>query len=366
MSKSSKPYAALIWGVILILLFTSCSALSAQGLYKDNPQPTPCPGGNCNLARVTSQPAASTNSQVMNLVVPSAVPTHGQPVTQAQQPTPAPVAAAGSAGVPNFSHVIIIIMENEEYSSVIDNVLMPNLNKWAKQYTLLSQYYAVTHPSLPNYIALTSGDTHNIKSDCTNCFLNSQSLPDLIEASGRTWKAYMEDMPSPCFIGDQGLYAQKHDPFIYYNSIRNNQQRCQNIVPMTQLASDLSNNQLPNYSWISPNLCNSGHNCKLDTVDSWLGNVVPMIMKSPAFDKNSLLVLTFDEGDSKSSCCGLPKSAGGQIVTVLISPLVKTNFEDRTPYDHYSLVKTIAAAWGLEPLGHAADPKTPLILAPWK
>ncbi len=148
---------------------------------------------------------------------------------------------------------------------------MPLLNALANQNVLLSNYFAVTHPSLPNYIALMSGSTQDITSDCTNCFVNQPNLADLIEASGRTWKAYLESMPSPCFVGDSGTYAQKHDPLIYFNSIRLNAARCdRSILPLTSLDSDLANNQLPNFSFIMPDLCNSGHDCSAGMADKWV------------------------------------------------------------------------------------------------
>src|SRR4029079_19173225 len=135
-----------------------------------------------------------------------------------------------------------------------------------------------THPSLPNYIALTSGDTFGISSNCTSCFLNKPNITDQVEAASKSWKAYMESMPSPCFIGDSGsIYRQKHNPFIYYDAIRTNPARCNRIVPCTQFASDIQSGALPNYVWITPNMCNSGHDCGIDKADGWLKQSVPQI-----------------------------------------------------------------------------------------
>ena len=290
--------------------------------------------------------------------------------TNAPLPTniPQPVSTGVSGKVPEFSHVIVIILENEEAGNIIGNSDMPYLNKLAQQYATLTNYYAVTHPSLPNYIAMTSGDTQGITSDCTNCFVNQTNLMDLIEKSGRTWKAYMEDMPAACTLGNVGQYAQKHNPFVYYDDIRTNAARCQqNDVPYTQFESDLKNNQLPAFSWITPNMCNDAHSCPVATADQWLGPVVDNILHSKAFDQNSLLVITFDEGTTAVGCCGLPSKAGGKIVTLLVSKLVKPGFQDETPYTHYSLLKTIETSWGLQPmLGHAGDAGTTLISSPWE
>ncbi|HMD88039.1 MAG TPA: alkaline phosphatase family protein [Anaerolineaceae bacterium] len=288
------------------------------------------------------------------------------------EPSPAvtsPRASPGVSGkVPVFSHVIVIILENEEASNIIGNSSMPSLNYLAQSYAVLTNYYAVSHPSLPNYIALTSGDTQGISSDCTDCFVNQTNLMDLIEKSGRTWKAYMEDMPGPCALGNSGKYAQKHNPFVYYDDIRTSTTRCQqNDVPFSQFASDLQNKQLPAFAWITPNLCNDAHDCPVATADQWLAQVVDALLSSPAFDQNSLLVITFDEGTTTASCCGLPPIAGGKIATILISRLIKPGFQDATPYSHYSLLKTIETSWGLQPLlGHSADSGTNIISAPWK
>jgi phospholipase C len=271
--------------------------------------------------------------------------------------------------VPAFSHVVVIVAENKEFEDVIGSAKMPNFNRWAGQYALLTQYYAVTHPSLPNYLAMISGDFFGIRSDCTDCYIRGKSLPDLLETAGRTWKTYQEGLPEPGFTGSgSGRYAQKHNPFVYFEAIRSDPERCRrSVVPLDSLAADLEQGRLPDFSFIMPDLCNSSHDCGIEVTDAWLGRVVNSIMESPSFDRTSLIVLTFDEGTTARSCCGSPPlAAGGRIATLLISPLVKTGFRDETPYSHYSLLKTIAAAWGLEELRHAADPAVNLISLPFQ
>ena len=108
------------------------------------------------------------------------------------------------------------------------------------------------------------------------------------------------------------------------------------------------------------------HDCDLSKTDEWLGTTIDQIQSSSAYDQTTLIVVVFDEGTSHGSCCGLGKSAGGHVAALLISKAVKSGFQDDTPYSHYSLLKTIEAAWGLPELGHAADAETSLILAPWK
>jgi phosphatidylinositol-3-phosphatase len=260
------------------------------------------------------------------------------------------------------------MFENKEFGSVIGNPLMPNYNKLAREYTLLTQYYAVRHPSLPNYIALIGGDTFGIDVNCNDCFINAPSLPDYIEASGRTWKTYQEDMPEPCFLGDKVNYVQKHNPFIYFDPIRLDATRCErSIVPLTALQTDIEAGSLPNFLFIKPNLCNDSHDCTLDISDAWLTNLLGNLV--PALDATGdsyFIAMLFEEGQGNHSCCGLPLEAGGRVPVVIYSPLVKNGFEDSTPYTHYSLLKTIAKSWGLPYLGHAAEDSHVLIIEPWK
>jgi hypothetical protein len=278
-------------------------------------------------------------------------------------------AASPSGAVPKFSHVVIVIIENKESGEVLGNRRMPIFNGWAGQYALLTRYYAITHPSLPNYLALVGGDFFGIQSDCLDCFVKGRSLPDLLDDRGRSWKAYVEGLPAAGFLGtSSGRYAMKHNPFVYFEAIRKDPARLnRSVVPLTELPGDLAKNGLPDYSFIIPDMCDSSHDCDVDVTDAWLGRIVGPILQSPAFDADSLLVLTFDEGTTDQACCGWPPLArGGRIATVLISPLVRPGYRDPTPYSHYSLLKTILSAWGLDDLGHTADPAVSLILAPWK
>ncbi len=292
------------------------------------------------------------------------------PIGPTQRPVTHPLATPTQntgGSIPNFDHIILIVLENRDFASAMDSNSMPNLEALAQKNVLLSNYFAASHPSLPNYIALVSGSTQNITSDCRDCFVNQPNLADEIQASGRTWKAYLESMPSPCFVGDATQYAQKHNPLLYFDSIRLNTTRCNySIVPLTQLDSDLSAKQLPNFSFIMPNLCNSGHDCSAATADKWMGDMVAKLQASPVLGQNSLIIITFDEANSKdkASCCGLGKG-GGKVATVLISPLAKAGFTDTTAYSHYSLLKTILTAWNLPGLGKTDNSTIEPIIAPW-
>ena len=332
------------------------------------------------LMACTTSPAPEDISATA-AAVPQGIPssTPGQAATSTDTPTPRPSltppatltpvpSLTATPLVPNFAHIVVLVFENKEYGTVIGNGSMPNYNQYAQSYTLLNAFFAVSHPSLPNYLAMMGGDTFGITSDCTRCFVDAQSLPDLIEQAGLTWRTYQERMPQPCFVGDTLLYAQKHNPFIYFTPIREDTARCQtSIVPLTQLDADMAANALPNFVFITPDICNDAHDCPVSTADAWLGDIMPKLQNFlDASGQPYLIVLTWDEGQGDHSCCGLPEKAGGRIPVVLISPQVKTGFQDDTPYTHYSLLKTISAAWHLPYLGHAADPENVLITAPWK
>ena len=257
--------------------------------------------------------------------------------------------------IPAFSHVFIIVMENEAYEKILGNTTAaPYINSLAQRYAVAANYHGITHPSLPNYLALTAGDTFTITSDCTDCFVDHPNIVDQLEAAGKSWKAYMESMPSACFVGDSGkLYRQKHNPFIYYDNIRNNPARCNKIVPFSQFDADLQANALPNYVWITPNMCNDIHDCSLATGDAWLQTWVSKILASPAWQQDGALFLTFDESNhsDNTSCCTY--AFGGHVLTLVISPLARPAYQSQVAYDHYSLLRTIEESWGLPPLAHA-------------
>ena len=272
--------------------------------------------------------------------------------------------------IPVFDHVVVITLENKEFDTVIGNLFMPTYNRYARDYALLTEFYAVTHPSLPNYLAMIGGETFDIQENCQDCFINAPSLPDLIEASGRLWKTYQEDMHDPCGLGnqDEDEYVQKHNPFVYFDTIRLDQERCErSVVPFDVLQNDIDAGTLPNFIFITPNMCNNSHDCNLIVTDVWIAELLDRLV--PALDQegsNYLIVLNWDEGQGDGSCCGLAAQAGGRIPVVLISPLVQSHFKDSTPYTHYSLLKTISRSWDLPYLGHAEEDNTALILAPWK
>ncbi len=264
--------------------------------------------------------------------------------------------AAASTGSAAVAHIFVILMENHSASQIIGSPEAPFINRLARQYALAADYSALFHPSLPNYIALTSGSNQGITDDrsppTAGFAVDATNIADRIEASGRTWKAYAESMPSPGFASsDTSLYATRHVPFLYYKDILDNAARLKaHVVPLTQLAPDLASvSTTPDYAFITPNLCNDMHDCSVAVGDKWLSEIVPLILGSPAFTSTpSLLVVTWDEGTDSDN----------NVTTIVAGTAARQGYQSSTPYDHYSLLHTIEAVWGLQPLtandAHAA------------
>jgi hypothetical protein len=263
---------------------------------------------------------------------------------------------AGATGIPVFSHIFVVVLENKEAHRVLGSRQAPYLTQLANDYAVATRYYGVSHPSLPNYLAMVAGDTLGVTENCLGCFQSAPNLADQIEASGRTWRAYFQSMPRPCFVGNSrnGLYVQKHNPFIYFDSIRHDPVRCGQIVPLEQWATDLAAGDVADLVWIGPDLKDSTHDGSIAEGDRWLAATVPPILDSPAFQQDGLLVVTYDEGDTDDGCCGRERG-GGRIVTVIASPLGKRGFASDIPHNHFSLLRTIEDAWGLDHLERARD-----------
>lgn len=352
-----------------------------------------------------------------------------------------------------IKHVFLITLENEGYDETFGPLSKaPYLSKTlTAKGVLLPQYFGTGHASLGNYIAMISGQaaTNETRNDCQT-YANFQlrgvtadgqaigsgcvypntikSLPDQLKAAGKTWRAYMEDMgndpgreastcghpalntldgtqnaEAPSTIAPQGdQYATRHNPFAYFHSIIDSTDCAANVVNLDRLSQDLAwEGTTPNFVFITPNLCNDGHDspCKNDqpgglvSADRFLQNWVPMIMASPAYRQDGLLIINFDEGDYSvthsssggpvitfkgDTCCNeqpgpnlglFPQTStigsytlvfqnfgGDQTGSVLLSPFIKPGAVDNTPFNHYSLLKTLEDIFCLDYLGYAGQP----------
>lgn len=317
-------------------------------------------------------------------------------------------------GVPQFDHQIVIMMENHSYDQIIGSPYTPYINQLANTYNLATNYFGTTHPSLPNYIATIAGSDFgngatfdpngfpdpNGGNDNPPCFslgtpgapsgsecdptINSPSIVDQLNAIGLTWKTYQENLPS---VGSNyassvtngqpdKLYAVKHDPFAYFATVQNDPNQLNNIVPETQLATDLANGTLPNFSFIAPNQCHDMHGdpaggCDygdsvavdaaeqnlLTTGDNYVQSLIGQITSSSTWSQgNNVIYLLWDENDYG------PES--NQIPLITITNNGPTGVKDNTPYNHYSLLRTIEDGFGITNYlnnAQTAQPLTPLV-----
>lgn len=327
----------------------------------------------------------------------------------------APAARAISAYVPKIRHVFVINIENKGYDETWgEGSAAPYLaGTLRKKGVLLNSYYGTAHNSLGNYIAQISGQGPNpdIQADCQlfstfqqtgtaapgqamggGCVFPKgvRTLPEQMRGHHLRWKGYFDDMRRNCqhpqlnAVDDtqqataEDNYAVRHNPFVYFTSIIAHPEYCKkHVVKLTDLEHDLSKvKRTPNLVYITPDLCNDGHDAPcadgrpggLASVNKWMKTWVPRILKSPAFKRNGLLVITADESDSPQSdataCCGEGPSTnspqpgifgpgGGRVGALVISPYARPNTWSTTPYNHYSLLGSIEEIFRLEKLGYA-------------
>lgn len=278
------------------------------------------------LAILSAIAASSCASRMPAVVTPSY-----PPATSAAAPTPIASSAIGStaptaASAAAPSHVFIIVMENKSAS---ESLSQPYTASLARQYSSLSHYQAVAHPSAPNYLALASGSTWG-RWDDAYVTLPAQDIGHQLNAARISWRAYMESMPADC-LQNTALYAVKHNPFAYFGGA------CPaNVVPLTNLESDLAG-AIPSFIWITPNLCNDTHNCSLAAGDRWLASTVTHITASTAWRAGGVLFITWDEDDG---------SAANHVATLVVSPTLRAVHPD-SAYTHYSLLATMEDRLGL-------------------
>lgn len=342
----------------------------------------------------------------------------------------APAEELRTGALPPIRHVFLIVLENKSFSEAFGpHAAAPYLARTLPAHgALLESYYAIGHWSLDNYIAMVSGQAPNpaTQRDCQQatefqasgagldgqgelsgfgCVYPStvKTLADQLETAGFTWKGYMEDLdvdmardrPATCTVARIGRtdgtehasgsdeYASKHDPFVYFHTILDQPSRCAaHVVNLDVLATDLhSIATTPNYSFITPNLCHDGHDPRcgdgaaggLDGISGFLEKWVPRITGSPAFRKDGLLLITFDESDGSppdgfDACCaekplpGAPEApgfrgpGGGRVGAVALSPFIRPGTVSMTPYNHYSMLRTVEDIFGVGHLGYAAEP----------
>jgi phosphatidylinositol-3-phosphatase len=269
----------------------------------------------------------------------------------------------GTGKIPVVAHVFVLVEENHSYNSVIGNSAMPYTNSLAQKYALATQYYANRHNSLPNYFMLTVGDLVTTN-DLFTGTVSQNNVVRALTSAGKSWKVYAESLPQPGFTAASNApYARDHNPFTYFSDVVNSSSQSANIVPFTQLATDLQNGTLPDYAMIVPDLSNDGHDCpgeagnctdtqKLSNIDDWVNNNIGPLINGSAL-QNSVLIYTWDEGDVNDMA-----NQGGHVATILVSPKVRAGFQSKTMYQHQSALKLSMQLLGVTDFPGAAASAT--------
>jgi phosphatidylinositol-3-phosphatase len=318
-------------------------------------------------------------------------------------------AAASSSSIHSdngrFKHVFIIMMENTGIEALLGNPNAPWINQEISASGVAGNYYGVTHPSQPNYIAATSGALNGVTSD-SDTTLNVTNIVDQLESNGKTWTAYMQSlndcltgtaspsaqtatygykMDHACGTTDFGnqLYERKHNPFVSYQDVYTNPARLASVVDFSQLSTDLANNTVSNYVWISPDQCHDMHGVAAPTPvaapcdfsqeqsliaagDSFLSTTVAQITASPVWrNGSSVIYITWDESDFTGSgfqgfgddrgCCDSPAGMGGGHVLTLVITKHGGAQASFTPYNHYSLLAAVEDNWHLGCIANTCD-----------
>jgi acid phosphatase len=259
------------------------------------------------------------------------------------------VTAGPPQGSFEFGHIFIVMEENSDYGSVIGNPEMPYLNGLASRFGLATQYYADTHPSIGNYFMLITGQIITNDDSYTGTVTADNIVRRLI-AAGKTWKAYAEDLPSVGYltIADNGSYTSRHNPVVYLSDVRNDASQARNVVPFTQLATDLANGTLPDWAMIVPNRCHDAHDCSLGTADTWLASRIAPLLANPVFQQDGLLIIVFDEAGGDNT------HGGGRIAWVAVSGKAKSGYRSSALYQHQSTLRLMLEGLGITSFPGAA------------
>lgn len=235
---------------------------------------------------------------------------------------------AAAAAPPRVAHVVLVVFENHEPSEVLGSPSAPTFTNLARRYVDLTNYDAVAHPSLPNYLALVSGSTQGITDDCTACSAHGPSLGTMLSRAGLSWAAYAEGYPA------SAQFAEKHVPFLYFAG------QAAHVHALT----DFRPARLPAFSLVVPDLCHDMHDCSVETGDRWLAAFVPPLLRLP----RTVVFVVFDEGTSTAG-------GGGHVAALALGTAVRRRFPDPQPTNHYGLLRTIEDALGLPRLGASAQ-----------
>ena len=259
----------------------------------------------------------------------------------------------GPGVVPVVSHVFVLVEENHSYNQVIGNSAMPYTNSLAHKYSLATKYSANRFNSLPNYFMLTVGDLITTDDSYTGTVTQDNVVRALTKA-GKSWKVYAESLPSVGYLGaSQPPYGKDHVPFVYFKDVKESSEQSGNVVPFSQLADDIQNDNLPDYAMIVPNFQSDGHDCppnmsdcadndKLQYIDNWISENIAPLIKSSAFG-DGVLIYTWDESDINDT-----SNPDKLVATILVGSKVKSGYQSTTPYQHQSTLRLTMELLGMK------------------
>jgi phosphatidylinositol-3-phosphatase len=266
---------------------------------------------------------------------PPAVSRPGAPVRAAAHPSSA-TPCGTTRRRPTWQHVVWVVMENRDYGGIVGTGAAPYVNRLGRKCGVATRFSAETHPSLPNYIAMTSGSTQGI-SDDADPSAHRLSVPSIFSQLGGGWRSLHESMPGNCAATPSGLYAVKHNPAAYYTNVAS---ACaaQDVPLMSPPGLSAR------FTFVKPNLCNDTHDCSVDRGDAWMAGFIPKILNSPQYRAGSTAVfITWDEGTNAN-----------RIPTFVIAPSTRRGTLSATAFSHYSLLRTTEEMLGLPLLGNAS------------
>lgn len=272
-----------------------------------------------------------------------------------------PDGGGSATAIPVVQHVAVVVLENTNYADVLGSPNAPYMNSLLSRGALAAKYYANTHPSIPNYFTMTTG-LPVTNDDSTTTVVTNDNILRQLNAAGKSWRFYAESLPSPGYLGpDQGQYLRHHNPAAYFSDVQNNAAQAANIVPFSQLSSDMAGT-LPNYLFIVPNAQHDLHDCgdgtitsctfasRLQTADNWLQSNINPLLNNAQFQASGLLIVVFDESSDDFTY------GGGHVFTALVGSRVKAGYTGNSlAYDHRSLFALTLHALGITSAPNGAD-----------
>jgi hypothetical protein len=282
-------------------------------------------------------------------------------------PTSMPAQGAPSARVgKHFDQVVIVVLENEGTDQALADPYIASLTR--DKAAWFSHYYAITHPSFPNYLAIVAGSTFGIDTDHRPAPLKGPTIADRLEEKNLTWKSYAENYPGGCYLGSAAgegrlspasapteLYVRKHVPLLAFSAIETNPARCARVVNASQFVRDARAGKLPNYSFYTPNMFNDGHDTSLDVSSRWLKGFLRALDSSVAMHQRTLVVITWDEGGNRDN----------RVLTLLLGTVINPG-KYAGELTHYSLLRTIEDNFGLATIGAGDRRASPFPESVWR